>query len=78
MTDQPPQQHERAAIPILMVGAFVGAYAPSHRYRRERAVGPVSNLDSRQAMAVARVANIVGIIAMSMFIGYYVCALWSP
>jgi hypothetical protein len=75
MTDQPPQHHERAAIPFLMIGAFNGAYTQNHRYRPKRPAKPVHNLDARQAMAVARVANIVGIVAMTVFIAYYVYAL---
>jgi hypothetical protein len=74
MTDR-PARHDLAAIPFLVVGAFLGAYAQNRRQRPKRASKPVPNLHARQAMAVARIANVVGIVAMVVFVCYYVYAL---
>jgi hypothetical protein len=75
MTDRPARRHDLTAIPFLVVGAFVGAYAQNRRHRPKRAVKPAPNLDARQAMAVARIANTVGTVAMVVFVCYYVYVL---
>ena len=77
MTDQPSRHGGRSAIPFLVIGAFIGASAQNHRYRPKRAVNPAHNLDARQAMAVARIANIISIVAVTVFVAYCVYALRS-
>jgi hypothetical protein len=60
-----------------MLGAFIWSYTRRRSHGDRGATDPDPNLDARQAMAVPRIANIVGFVATTVVVGYYVYTHWS-
>jgi hypothetical protein len=59
-------------------GIFVTSYMRERRRRRQFvAPSPLTGLSARQAMTVAAIARVIGLVVMVVYAAYYVGALWQ-
>jgi hypothetical protein len=75
MPDPRPHYGARRAAAVTG-GLFALSYLHERRRRRQLpSASPLAGLSARQAMTVAAVANIAGMVAMAVLAAYYVATL---
>lgn len=75
MSDSAPHYRAQRVV-ALSCGLFAMSYVHERRRRRQMtAPPPLARLNARQAMGVAGVANISGMLAMAVFAAYYVATM---